>query len=161
MDTLSRIDSFVKVGSDQNPPKRPKAPGVDDAGIPPELAAIPRWVAWKYTRRSKAEKPAKSPISPRTGRAVSARKWFNLSELDVALGAMRKRKASGVGIALEKRLGIVCVDFDNCLDRNGRMNRSVKKLLRGCHSYAEISPSGKGIHVFVQGRVPFDGRRTK
>lgn len=45
--------------------------------------------------------------------------------------------------------GIVCIDIDNCLDRHGEPQPWVRRLLaRVPDTWSEISPSGRGLHLW-------------
>ncbi len=48
---------------------------------------------------------------------------------------------------------ITGVDLDHCANPDGSIDAWAKAILRSLNSYAEYSPSGAGIHVYVQGTV--------
>lgn len=63
----------------------------------------------------------------------------------------RAAKASSVGDGLGFVLGdgIACLDLDNCLDERGRPNALARDVLaRVPGAYVEVSPSGKGLHIW-------------
>jgi hypothetical protein len=45
------------------------------------------------------------------------------------------------------------VDLDNCVSGNGAVELWAEAVLLRCGSYAEFSPSGRGLHIFVRGAV--------
>jgi putative DNA primase/helicase len=93
------------------------------------------------------------------GNKCSIKKHFSLNE---CLDSIDKGFNSGVGLALNNN-GIVCIDYDNCIsssyiddklglklpilkeDVKDRINKDIVLL----NSYTEISPSGKGIHIYL------------
>lgn len=53
------------------------------------------------------------------------------------------------------------VDLDHCRDpKTGEIEQWAMKEIKGLDSYTEISPSGTGVHVFVEGQLP-PGKRKK
>ena len=51
----------------------------------------------------------------------------------------------GVGFVVTKETEIVGADCDNCIDLEGNIDGEVMRWITRFDSYAEISPSGKGI----------------
>jgi primase-polymerase (primpol)-like protein len=45
--------------------------------------------------------------------------------------------------------GITALDFDNCVDAQGKLPPEIEQI--ASQTYAEYSPSGKGIRAFVRG----------
>ena len=69
------------------------------------------------------------------------------------------RWASGIGFVFAG--GYVGVDLDDCID-NGTLHSAAQDLVTRLDGYAELSPSGNGVHVIVRGSL--DGwprNRTK
>jgi hypothetical protein len=59
----------------------------------------------------------------------------------------------GVGVVLTPATGITCVDLDRVL-AGDQLDPRAARIVARCGSWAERSPSGTGVHVFVLGRVP-------
>jgi putative DNA primase/helicase len=55
---------------------------------------------------------------------------------------------------LTREAGISCVDLDRVLAPDGTLDTRAETIVERCHSWTEISPSGRGLHVFVHGQVP-------
>lgn len=101
--------------------------------IPADLTKRDRWV--RHTR--------KRPIT------VEGRPASSTSSMTWTTYAEAKRSTVGDGIGFVLGDGIACLDLDNCLDAKGRPNalaRSVLARLPG--AYVEVSPSGRGLHVW-------------
>jgi len=111
--------------------------------LPAELMSQPRWV----------RHVAKRPVTP-DGRPASVTDPGTWSTYDAA---RRSRVGDGLGYVLGD--GIACLDLDNCLDERGRPNALARAVLaRVPDAYVEISPSGRGLHIW--GRAPeAPGRR--
>jgi putative DNA primase/helicase len=52
------------------------------------------------------------------------------------------------------------IDLDKCRAENGRIKDESLKLIHHLDSYAEISPSGDGVHIIVKAKLGSSGRRT-
>jgi putative DNA primase/helicase len=115
----------------------------DETGPRLALKALaPRkvWVAWKP--------PEKKPLNPRTGAAASstdAATWGTLAQAESRKG--------GVGLVLGQHAGIgVClggIDLDACRDATtGMLEPWASDILSAVPSYAEVSPSRKGVKLF-------------
>lgn len=110
--------------------------------IPAWLCAIPRWVLWRD------ENGKKVPCSVRNGRKISITKQENCWTFDQAVEALKSQPASGIGIVLNGD-GLVAVDLDDCLTQDAQLMPGVQDLLYQLGAtYVEVSPSGRGLHVF-------------
>jgi hypothetical protein len=122
--------------------------------LPPELVALNQWICWKEEERN--GKLTKIPVAPwKTGdlRPVAANDPSCWTSLTTALDYAR-RLGIGVGFCFRKGGGIVGIDLDKCVDESGRISRSATNIIREANSYTELSPSGRGVHVFVKGELP-------
>src|SRR5690606_39217120 len=101
--------------------------------IPVELTSRDRWV--RHDR--------KRPITP-DGFAASSTLPATWSSYPDA-----KRSSVGDGLGFVLGDGIACLDLDHCLDGQGRPNEVARRILdRVPGAYVEISPSGRGLHVW-------------
>lgn len=98
------------------------------------------WVAWDD------EGGRKVPKSYRGGNASVSdpTTWGTYDEASVAMLA---NGYSGVGIMLSG--GYTGIDLDNVIDDNGELLPWARKLVESVNSYAEVSPSGAGIHIIA------------
>lgn len=56
--------------------------------------------------------------------------------------------------------GLCGIDLDHCIDpETGKVNAEALRIVDILDSYAELSPSGTGIHILVRGEMPFTGRQ--
>lgn len=122
--------------------------------VPEELKTRSRWILWKAEQREGDKKPTKIPIAPWLGHigAISAIDPNNWADFETAKEWLDKTpEASGLGFALGD--GIIGVDFDNCF-KDGALEEWIDELLRENPCYAELSPSGKGLHILGFGEIP-------
>ena len=53
------------------------------------------------------------------------------------------------------------IDLDSAIDDNGAVKPWAQQIVDLFGSYAEYSISGRGLHIFVRGDIPVDGRKKK
>jgi putative DNA primase/helicase len=125
--------------------------------VPPELKAIPQWIGWKAGAVKSDGKFKKFPIG-RSGEGTEwqlSHQWMTFEE---ALSFAESRRLAGVGLVLPAKTAdgkhLVALDFDSVdLDSDPAENPRLQEI-KELHSrlgspYAEVSPSGQGIRMFV------------
>ena len=101
--------------------------------LPRELTERARWV------RHEAKRPI--TVDGRPASSTNPATWSTYSE------AARSKAGDGLGFVLGA--GIACLDLDNCLDGRGRPDARARAILaRVPGAYVEVSPSGRGLHVW-------------
>lgn len=118
---------------------------------PADLRDLPAWLCWRFETVPGETKARKVPIyadgSKRRGRQGSTEDRARLVNYEAAFAAAMKR-GWGVGFCPMPEFGITALDFDGCVDA-GRIHPEVQSLVAG--TYAELSPSGRGVRAFVRG----------
>lgn len=138
-------------------------PRINVAALPAELKERDQWVVWrKVTRKGKATKvPYRSLLPHLEADSTDPATWSTLEEACDALGDPRNR-LDGIGFAFAPDDGLAGVDLDNCLDEAGNLAIWAREVLDRLPGYAEISPSGRGVKLFLRGEVPFGkGRKLQ
>ena len=128
--------------------------------IPDQLRQANQWVLWRYHQRQGQPKPTKPPCDP-AGKFVDETQAKNWLTFRAAVKAYEQNpKLDGIGIALTPELGLVGIDLDDCLSDAG-LEPWAAEIVHRAASYTEISPSGRGLRIFVRGKLPGDtlGRR--
>ena len=99
-----------------------------------------------------------------TGRFASVSEsgtWTSFGEARDYFEANRDNGIEGLGFVFTQADPFVGVDLDDCFDpETGAMEESAKGVMRELNSYTELSPSGRGVHILVKGKLPAGGRRT-
>jgi hypothetical protein len=115
--------------------------------LPASLRASHRWLVWKYGEKENAKgKKPKLPVDLQSGRCVDKANAACYSFADVAA-------ASGYeGIGFLPVHPYIGVDLDNCIS-DGAVSDFAKKVVQHCNSYTELSPSGKGLRIWVRGNA--------
>jgi hypothetical protein len=124
--------------------------------VPQDLKNAPRWVCWRFEDRK--GKLTKVPLNPTTGKPADVTKQDTWNTFDTVVQTYRACGGDvGVGFVLGN--GIVGIDLDKCRDPNtGVIEPWATKIVREIGSYAEVSPSGTGIHILLMGKLK-PGRR--
>ncbi len=133
--------------------------------LPAELTARPQWVAWRYKwvegQNGKPGRWTKVPYNARTGAKAASTGATTWSTFDEAIAAHSTGKYSGIGFVLTPDDPIVGIDLDHCCDPDtGTVYPWAMNVVQRFGSYAEISPSGEGVRIFLVGVLP-PGRRKE
>lgn len=143
--------------------------------IPQTLKNLPNWICWKAVPQPRPDDPehiGKIPINPKTGGNAQSNNPDTWTDFDTALKASEQysggspagdaRPAGGIGFMFGNSpfFGVdidgIEPDIREFLDGG---NGIVSEFIHALHSYAELSPSGKGIHIICRGELPKGARR--
>lgn len=123
----------------------------------PELMkSLPNWVLWKL-EEDEDGKLTKVPYSALyNGRASSTNPNTWTSFKNVMDVYQNSNKYSGIGFVFNRESGLVFIDIDHCIDEDGVFNSTAQDILNTVNygTYAEVSQSGSGIHIFTIGTIP-------
>lgn len=121
---------------------------------PAELASLRCWICWKAEREPHSGRTLKVPYyasgKRRSGRNGTSEDRSQMVDYETAVRAAAKHRLDGVGIAPTAELGLVILDFDDCV-RDGEVDPAVLELIGD--TYAELSPSGRGVHAIYRGHL--------
>jgi putative DNA primase/helicase len=127
--------------------------------IPAELRQIPQWVCWK-AKPGKNGKIDKVPFDPKTGRAASSTDPATWGVFEQAVATSKNGGGyAGIGFVLGGG-PYVGVDLDDCRNpETGDIQAWAWEIAQKLNTYTEISPSGKGLRMFLKGELKNPGRR--
>lgn len=119
--------------------------------IPSDLRSYPYWVLWRYEQRD-AKKLAKVPYQLNGMRAsvVDSTHWASFSEVKEAY---ESGGYDGVGVVFAQGYDLMGFDLDEVRDGEELSDDAIE-ITKQIESYAEISPSGRGLKIFARGRLP-------
>lgn len=123
-----------------------------------ELAEQPRWVCWRLAERK--GKRTKVPLKPGGSYAKTdtPATWTTLARCAAYAEAT---PGVGVGIVFNGD-GLVGVDLDDCRDdATGELADDARRTVAELASYAEVTPSGRGLHILCRGRLPNGASGTR
>lgn len=126
--------------------------------VPAALATRQQWLLWKFEQKEGAAKPGKIPYyvagGRRTGGQGDDRDRQRLATLDVVRRAYERGGWSGVGFAFLPGDGLIGIDIDGAIDpASGVVSDRCAAIIKACNSFTEYSPSGKGVHIIVEGHT--------
>lgn len=122
---------------------------------PAALRGLKAWLIWKFEPHDNpGGKPRKVPWYAAGGRRFgdhgTPEDRRQLVTFNAARAAAARRGFDGVGLALMPDFGIVALDFDDCVTE-GQIHPEV--LATVGDTYAEYSPSGRGVRAFFLGNL--------
>jgi len=127
--------------------------------VPKSLLTCNQWVAWSYKNRG--SKLGKIPLDPKTGNYAKVNDKNTWGSFNEALGYMKHKKADGIGFVFSTEDSFVGIDLDGCRDpETGEIQDWAEAIIKEIGSYTEISPSGKGLHIILAGKLPGEGKRV-
>jgi hypothetical protein len=127
--------------------------------IPLKLRRCPQWVCWRAIPKPDG-KADKIPVNPRTGGNAMSDNPQTFGEFTATVKYFQNKKAdlAGVGFVFTKNDPFAGIDLDNCRDKTtGEITDSAKAILDSFRTYCEVSPSGTGIKLFLEGKLPGKG----
>jgi primase-polymerase (primpol)-like protein len=131
---------------------------ISERQIPDRIQSLAQWICWREDDRDGS--PTKVPIKPyRTSGTpyASATDPDTWREFETALTYHREStsRTDGVGFVFDPEAAIVGVDLDNCRDADSEeVAPWAADIIERLDSYTEVSPSGTGVHVLVEGTLP-------
>ncbi|WP_120966803.1 VapE domain-containing protein [Comamonas sp. lk] len=144
-------------------PAVPQAPVPEWDKIPAELAQRQQWVLWRFEWDEKRSAWLKVPYyvggGRRSGDQGSDRDRQRLATLPVVRTAFQRKEGlpdawSGIGFGFLPGDGLIGIDLDKHVDpATGAMSDRCKKIIAAFNTFTEISPSGTGVHLYLQGHT--------
>jgi P4 family phage/plasmid primase-like protien len=123
--------------------------------IPDTLRALPLWFNWTWKERTDngVRKRFKMPVQL-TGVAASSIDRSTWTTYDRAARAATKFDGLAIGFGHwgtpPDDYCIAGIDLDGCMVEGGGLKDWAAEVLARVDSYAEFSPSGRGIHILVK-----------
>ena len=130
--------------------------------IPDDFKSLPNWILWRYENINGAE--TKVPYNPHTGRHANINEPLTWGSFDKCLSVLPESGMTGLGFVITPSCYLTCIDVDNPykLNKDGSPKYDNPEQLlarqiavsKAFNTYQEISPSGKGLHIWLRGSVP-------
>lgn len=117
--------------------------------VPAELRALPQWVCYDETKR---------PIDPHSGRFASVNDPATWAAFDIAVAACTDGRGIGVGFVFTEHDPYMGIDLD--VAEGAEPSQGQQRIFATFTTYAERSPSGRGLHIIGKGIVPGGGIRN-
>ena len=129
--------------------------------IPSELKTRHQWVNWIYEQRQN-NVYAKVPYSPVNGQRADVSNPATWGAFDLALERANSAPGQfGIGFVFTLQDPYCGIDLDNCINlQTGKIEPWALNIVTSISSYTEISPSGLGVKIILQGQLPPGRRRV-
>jgi primase-polymerase (primpol)-like protein len=132
-----------------------------ESDLPDALTSRDQWLCWRAEKRD--GKQTKIPADPTSGEFASTTDSDTWGDFETARGRATSSTtdAVGVGFVFTDDDPIVGVDLDDCrIPETGKTREWATDIVDRLDSFTEVSPSGTGCHVLVEGTLP-EGRNRK
>lgn len=121
--------------------------------VPSELKQLPQWIVWRLEERD--GKPTKVPYRADGAGLASTTDPATWSPAAEAWATSQNGGGyNGVGFVFAAGDPYLGIDLDHCIDEDGYLEDWASVIVDRLDSYTEISPSGRGLHVFVRAALP-------
>jgi hypothetical protein len=141
-------------GPDAEPTVRDDTPGLDgNRTLPEAMLKRDQWVC----------RDGKVPIAPWAPKdekptatsGVDAQNERNWTGFETAEKWASMLPTHGLMFVLKPTGGLAAVDLDGCRDPDtGELEPWAQDIIERADAFAEVSPSGTGVHIYVKGSVP-------
>lgn len=130
---------------------------IDRDKIPAALRGRPQWIVWRNETRG--DKPTKVPYQT-SGQHASSTDPQTWTTFDKAFARFQQGGYDGIGYVFAQDDPFCGIDLDGCRDEGGGREWA-RQIVARFNSYAEVSPSSTGVKIFIEGRLPFSGRKKE
>lgn len=132
--------------------------GVDLESLPEALKGWHQWVVWKRVERDGKE--TKVPYSARSGKPAKVTEPSTWSSFEEVLVALESGRWAGLGFVFTENDPYAGVDLDKVIDPGtGDIEAWAQEVIDELDSYTEVSQSGTGVHVIIEGKKPGERKR--
>jgi putative DNA primase/helicase len=131
--------------------------------IPTRLKVLDQWVAWiARPKKDNPKKTDKLPIDVKTGKNAKSNNPQTWSSFENAEKFFQKHKGKKINGGILKGVGFVFseddpftgIDVDNCIDDQCETDSRTQSIIDAFDSYTELSQSGAGLHIIIEGAKP-------
>src|SRR5215212_5005339 len=120
-----------------------------------ELKSYDHWVVWKAEPKEDGDGFDKVLYDLRTDSKASTTDSRTWTSFDEAVAAYVRNGWCGIGFVFSSGDPFTGIDLDGVRDPDtGGLTEWARKVIDAFGGYTEVSPSGRGIHIYVKGDVP-------
>ncbi|MCX5971195.1 MAG: phage/plasmid primase, P4 family, partial [Coprothermobacterota bacterium] len=163
LDAASKACREAELSSPSSPsPLPPRAEPLRLLRLPEELCRTPHWVLytlrWSPGRGKWDKLPRQADF--RMASHADPPTWTTFEEALTAFCG--DGRFAGLGFVFAEDDSFVGFDLDDARDpvKGEIISPRVEEVIYGLASYTEVTPSGRGYHVLLKGRLPGGGRKN-
>jgi hypothetical protein len=120
------------------------------------LKRVPHWVVWSLEKRNSKQTKVPYQVNGLLASSKDPGTWSTFEEVSKVAD-----RFAGVGFCLQGS-DIAAFDIDNCRDPNsGEVHPWAQALVERAGSYAEVTPSGRGLRILGYASGPEVHRKLK
>ena len=144
-------------------PPKPDVLAPNYPNIPSRLREMNHWVGWEqklHENKDGTKRWTKVPTDIEDDGFASSTGPETWTDFETAKDVVSSTHSPevGIGFVVTDDDPIIGIDIDDCRDPDtGRFTKEVAELLSEVDTYAEVSPSGTGIRILVEGESAFPG----
>lgn len=127
--------------------------------IPSEMRSYQQWVVWRYEENDRGKR-VKVPYNPYSGTrasTVDSQSWSLFSDCYAAYHDTGFY--SGLGFVLTDNDPYTIIDLDDAKG-DPALSHLQSTIYQAFDTYSERSPSGRGLHIVMRGKVPKNVRKV-
>ena len=125
---------------------------VNPDGIPEDLKQYDQFVNW--CRKKRDGEFTKVPYTPGTSRRAKSDDSTTWGSFKEALAALETRRYAGIGFMFSSGDPFCGIDLDDVYDpSSGEVSREAQRIIDMLDGYTEVSPSARGVHIIVRGKI--------
>lgn len=133
--------------------------------VPAELRALRQWVVWRaLVVDDKVTKPLYDPNNPAHYASIDNPRTWGTFEDAHNIWTQHPDHFNGIGFVFTEDDPYFGVDIDDEAkvkpENLAQRQNLVKQIMANVKTYAELSPSGKGVHMIGRGKLPVAGKRS-
>ena len=121
--------------------------------IPFEMRQYRQWIVWKFEDVNNKKTKVPYNINGYKASVTNLQSWNSFDEVVQAVN----NGFDGIGFVLTENDPYAFIDLDHTADQE-EFTKQQTIYNNFIDTYAELSPSGKGLHIIMKGRLP-QGRR--
>lgn len=114
--------------------------------IPKQLQEKGLFCCWKYEERNGCK--TKVPYSPGRFCHAKTNDPDTFTYFEDAVRLIEQDFYDGIGIGVFGNVG--AIDIDGCISEDGKFTEQAIDIIKVMHSYTEISPSKRGVHILFK-----------
>jgi hypothetical protein len=143
--------------TESDDPPRPQVLDPLYDNIPDLLTRMEHWVGWKqelYENKDGSKRWTKVPVNVHNGEFGSSTDdstWTVFKNAEM-YSKRPDTDCCGIGFVVSEDDAVIGLDIDDCRNpETGQLDDAAARLIQHANTYAEVSPSGTGVRLFLLG----------